>query len=128
MNKTAVNRNDSMVESISSVSWELILTTERTRFDKSPGAYFLKNEVGIISNLDISGACRAYSILSFIRITNRLRVSCTITRPTAALNSRMVIGTSCEESPEGITSLNNNLQTYGVNIVSNTTPRQAIKE
>ena len=115
-----------MLESMSSVSCELILTTDRTRFDRSPGAYSLKNEVGIMSSLDMSGACRAYSSLSFILITSRLRVSCTSTSPMAALNSSTAMGVSCDESPDGITSLNSSLHTYGVNMVSSVSPRQAI--
>ena len=111
MNSTAVNMNVSMIDNISSVICELNRTTVRMRFDKSPGAYFLKNDVGIISSLDISGACIAYSSLSFILTTIRLRVSCTITNPAAALNSSMAIGISCLLSPDGITSLNSSLFT-----------------
>ena len=127
MNITAVKASDRMVESISSVSWVKSLTTDSTRLERSPGANFLKKVVGRDRRRVISGVCRANSVLSFILTTKKLRESCTVTRPTAALNIRTAMGTSCEASPEGMTSLNRSLQINGVTIVRSTTPRQAIR-
>ena len=42
----------SIVDSISSVICELNRTTDRMRFDKSPGAYCLKNVAGSINSYE----------------------------------------------------------------------------
>ena len=75
MNITEVNTSDRMVESMSSVNWVNSLATESTRLERSPGANFLKNPAGIIRRRVISGACMAYSVLSFILTTRKLRES-----------------------------------------------------
>ena len=110
MNMTTVNARERMVESMSSESWVNSLTTESTRLERSPGAKRLKKVVGRASRRVISGACSAYSVLSFMRTTRKLRESCTITSPAAALNSSTAMGSSWAESPEGMTSLNSSLQ------------------
>ena len=109
MNITEVNTSERMVESMSSVSWVNSLTTESTRLERSPGANFLKKVAGIIRRRVISGACMAYSVLSFILTTRKLRESCTVTRPMAALKRSTAMGVNWAKSPEGITSSNRSL-------------------
>ena len=71
--------------------------------------------------------CRAYSTLSLMRMTTRLRAVCTIINPTLAPKSSVATGMIWKASPEGIISEKISLQTCGENMVRSMTPIQAKK-
>ena len=82
-----------MVDRKLAVRRELTLDNDSRRLERSPGVYSLINVAGSNSRRDIMAVCRAYSTLSLMRITTRLRATCTIVRPTAALKSSVAMGT-----------------------------------
>ena len=88
------NRKVRMADRKSAVKVELMRDNVSSRLERSPGEYCLANDAGNSSNRDIRAVCSPYSTLSLIRITTRLRAICTIARPTAALASRVAMGTS----------------------------------
>ena len=96
---------DNMVVSMLSVSRPLKCDNDNTRLERSPAVHCRKKVVGKWSKRVISAVCKAYSNLSLTRNTTRLRVTCSITNPTVALNNNMAIGNNAWALPEGTTSL-----------------------
>ena len=125
MNMMPEKRNVSMVDIKLAVRAELMRDTDSTRLERSPGENVLINVVGSSSRRDIMAVCRAYSTLSLMRITTRLRAVCTIINPTLAPKSSVATGMIWKASPEGIISEKISLQTCGENMVSRMTPIQA---
>ena len=127
-NMIAENRKVKSVDRKLAVRLELTRDNDSRRLEMSPGVYALANVPGSSSRRDMIAVCKLYSTLSLMRTTTRLRAICTIVSPTAALKSSVAMGTIWLASPEGITSEKISLQTYGVNMVSSVTPRQAIRQ
>ena len=125
MNMMTENREVKMVDKKFAARLELTRDSDSRRLERSPGVNFLAKVTGIKSRRDIKAVCSAYSTLSLIRTTTRLRATCTIVSPTAALKSSVAIGMSWLVSPEGTTSEKISLLAYGVNMVSRATPTHA---
>ena len=92
MNIMPEKRNVSMVDMKLAVMLALMRETDNKRLERSPGAYALTNEIGKSNRRDIMAVCKAYSTLSLIRTTTRLRAVCTIISPTLAPTSSVATG------------------------------------
>ena len=111
MNMMPEKRNVSIVDMKLAVRLALIRETDSTRLEMSPGEYSLTNETGSSNSRDIMAVCKAYSTLSLMRITTRLRAVCTIISPTLAPTSSVATGIIWKASPDGIISEKISLQT-----------------
>ena len=125
MNMMPEKRNVSMVDIKLAVRPALRRDTNNTRLERSPGENVLIKVAGRSSRRDIMAVCRAYSTLSLMRITTRLRAVCTIISPMLAPKSKVATGKIWKASPDGIISEKISLQTCGENMVSRMTPIQA---
>ena len=89
---TNENRKVRSVDRKLAVRLELTRDRDSRRLLRSPGVNLLVKVVGICSSRDMRAVCSAYSTLSLIRATTRLRAIYTIVSPTAALKSSTAMG------------------------------------